>query len=79
MPIVSTLYDVNVLLALVTDRHASHTTAVHWFDNVLSGSASAHVRTARFLLPDDLPEAGETPRPQAASQECRHENHEQST
>jgi uncharacterized protein len=40
MPIVSTLCDVNVLLALVTDRHALHTTAVHWFDDVPPGGAT---------------------------------------
>ena len=33
-PAVPTLCDVNVLLALVTDRHAAHTAAVSWLDGV---------------------------------------------
>ncbi|MFV1968339.1 MAG: TA system VapC family ribonuclease toxin [Pirellulaceae bacterium] len=33
------LCDVNVLLALVTDRHAHHTDAVRWMDRVPSGQA----------------------------------------
>jgi uncharacterized protein len=37
---VSTLCDVNVLLALVTDRHTLHTTAVHWFDDVPPGGTT---------------------------------------
>jgi predicted nucleic acid-binding protein len=31
--------DVNVLLALVTDRHASHAAAVRWLDGVPAGEA----------------------------------------
>lgn len=33
------LCDVNVLLALTTDRHASHAMAVRWFDGVSAGGA----------------------------------------
>ena len=33
------LCDVNVLLALTTDRHAFHTTAVRWLDGVSAGGA----------------------------------------
>ena len=36
---VSTLCDVNVLLALSTDRHASHAAAVRWLDGVPVGGA----------------------------------------
>ena len=50
MPIVSTFCDVNVLLALVTDRHASHTSAVHWFDNVPPGGATICRGVQRGLL-----------------------------
>lgn len=39
MPAVPTLCDVNVLLALVTDRHASHAAAVRWLDGVPVGGA----------------------------------------
>jgi toxin-antitoxin system PIN domain toxin len=39
MPAVPTLCDVNVLLALVTDRHASHAAAVRWFDGLQAGGA----------------------------------------
>ena len=34
-----TLCDVNVLLALVTDRHAHHATAVRWLDSVAASEA----------------------------------------
>ena len=34
------LCDVNVLLALVTDRHAAHTAAVRWLDGVPAGEAT---------------------------------------
>jgi hypothetical protein len=34
------LCDVNVLLALVTDRHASHAAAVRWLDSVPAGGAT---------------------------------------
>jgi len=37
---VPTLCDVNVLLALVTDRHAAHTAAVSWLDGVPTGDAA---------------------------------------
>ncbi|MGE0823330.1 MAG: hypothetical protein AB7G75_15840 [Candidatus Binatia bacterium] len=33
------LCDVNVLLALTTDRHAFHVMAERWFDGVLVGGA----------------------------------------
>lgn len=33
------LCDVNVLLALVTDRHARHAVAVRWLDSVAAGEA----------------------------------------
>lgn len=39
-PAVPTLCDVNVLLALVTDRHAAHTAAVSWLDGVPAGDAA---------------------------------------
>lgn len=39
-PAVPMLCDVNVLLALVTDRHAAHAAAVHWLDNVPAGGAT---------------------------------------
>ena len=39
-PAVSTLCDVNVLLALVTDRHAAHTAAVSWLNGVPAGDAA---------------------------------------
>ena len=35
----SALCDVNVLLALVTDRHALHGFAVRWLEDVYSGEA----------------------------------------
>ena len=38
-PAVPTLCDVNVLLALVTDRHAAHTAAISWLDGVPAGAA----------------------------------------
>jgi hypothetical protein len=38
-PAVPALCDVNVLLALTTDRHAFHTTAVRWLDGVSAGGA----------------------------------------
>lgn len=34
------LCDVNVLLALVTDRHAHHAVAVHWLDGVAASEAA---------------------------------------
>lgn len=50
---VPTLCDVNVLLALVTDRHAAHTAAVHWLDGVSAGDATicrvAHMGLLRLL------------------------------
>lgn len=39
MPPMPVLCDVNVLLALVTDRHAHHATAVRWLDSVAAGEA----------------------------------------
>ena len=39
-PAVPTLCDVNVLLALVTDRHAAHTAAVSWLNGVPAGDAA---------------------------------------
>jgi uncharacterized protein len=33
------LCDVNLLLALVTDRHAHHASAVRWFDTLAAGDA----------------------------------------
>jgi uncharacterized protein len=33
------LCDVNLLLALVTDRHAHHAAAVRWFDTLAAGDA----------------------------------------
>ena len=39
-PAVPTLCDVNVLLALVTDRHAAHTAAVSWLDGVPAGDVA---------------------------------------
>ena len=33
------LFDVNVLLALATDRHASHVAAARWIDGVTVGEA----------------------------------------
>lgn len=39
MPAVPALCDVNVLLALTTDRHAFHAMAVRWFDSVSVGGA----------------------------------------
>jgi toxin-antitoxin system PIN domain toxin len=38
-PAVPMLCDVNVLLALVTDRHAAHAAAVRWLDGVPAGGA----------------------------------------
>jgi uncharacterized protein len=38
-PVVPALCDVNVLLALVTDRHAAHAAAVRWLDGVTVGGA----------------------------------------
>lgn len=38
-PAVPALCDVNVLLALITDRHASHAAAVGWLDNMTAGEA----------------------------------------
>jgi predicted nucleic acid-binding protein len=34
------LCDVNVLLALVTDRHAAHAIAVRWLDSVTVGGST---------------------------------------
>jgi uncharacterized protein len=39
-PAVPMLCDVNVLLALVTDRHAFHAAAVDWLDGVPAGGAT---------------------------------------
>ena len=39
-PAVPMLCDVNVLLALATDRHAAHTAAVRWLDDVPAGGAT---------------------------------------
>jgi toxin-antitoxin system PIN domain toxin len=39
-PAVPMLCDVNVLLALVTDRHAAHTAAVSWLGGVPAGDAA---------------------------------------
>ena len=36
---VPALCDVNVLLALVTDRHAAHAAAVRWLDGMTVGGA----------------------------------------
>ncbi len=36
----STLCDVNVLLALATDRHVAHPAAVRWFDDVSARGAT---------------------------------------
>jgi predicted nucleic acid-binding protein len=40
-PVVLMLCDVNVLLTLVTDRHASHAAAVRWLDSVPADGATA--------------------------------------
>jgi toxin-antitoxin system PIN domain toxin len=39
-PAVPMLYDVNVLLALGTDRHVAHAAAVRWLDGVPAGEAT---------------------------------------
>jgi uncharacterized protein len=39
MPTVPALCDVNVLLALVTERHVHHAAAVRWFDTLPAGAA----------------------------------------
>ena len=52
-PAVPALCDVNVLLALATDRHASHAAAVQWLDSVTAGDAVicriAQTRLLRLL------------------------------
>lgn len=49
MRALAALCDVNVLLALVTDRHAQHAGAMRWFNGVAAGDAVV-CRTVQMSL-----------------------------